>query len=222
MEDKLSINPWLNIWIKPRRTIKEIVSYNPNYRLFFLSAIYGFTSLLGFAQSFSFGYFLKWPIIFLGAILLAPFWGYIIFSFVAWIVKVTGRWIGGIGSFLHIRTALAWSNVPLIINVFFWIILLIVFRQNLFVEFPGRKLFHGWEVTFFLCLALLQIVVVIWSLVIYLNALSQVQEFSILKAILNVLIAGIVFFVFFFLFCSLISWIGNIVFQYTYITAGGG
>jgi hypothetical protein len=42
------------------------------------------------------------------------------------------------------------------------------------------------------CVLIGKVVLAIWSLVIYLNALAEVQQYSVLRAIGNVIIAGIV------------------------------
>jgi len=56
-------NPWLRMWVKPKTTIRKIIEYNPNFRLFWLSAIYGIVSLLSSSQSFALGHRLHFFVI---------------------------------------------------------------------------------------------------------------------------------------------------------------
>ena len=76
MSGKLDMNPWFSIWVRPRRTIQAIVDYNPNYRLGILSAIYGFSALLGLAQSFSMGDIFGMISILIFTVILSPIWGW--------------------------------------------------------------------------------------------------------------------------------------------------
>ncbi len=118
-------------------------------------------------------------------------------------VVFTGRWIKGQGDFQKTRAAYAWSCVPLAVGDLFWLILLMVFGSSLFVNpSPEMELSMG-QSSLILALLFGKMVFSVWSLVIYLNALAEVQQFSIFRAIGNVIIAailiGLVFGVFWYL-----------------------
>jgi hypothetical protein len=53
---------------------------------------------------------------------------------------------------------------------------------------------------------LLQLIASVWSLVIYINALAEVHEFSSLKAILNIIIASVLILVVFLVVFSICRW----------------
>lgn len=183
---------WLTIWLSPRATIRRIVAKNPNRSLWTLAAIYGFSSLLGTFQSFSLGSVLGIVPLFILALVIAPIWGYIIFAIWSWMVSWTGRWLKGMGDFQTVRAAYAWSCVPILFSGLIWVVMLIVFGSALFaVPAGGQAIFPQAQAILLLALLLGKVVLSIWSLVIYLNALAEVQGFSILRAIGNVVIAGI-------------------------------
>ena len=96
MGEKLSVNPWTGMWIRPRETIRAILSYNKSYLLMLLYWIYGFPLILQFAQNFSLGnQFSLWAIVgsaVVGAIIL----GFIGINLGALLFYWTGRWIGGV------------------------------------------------------------------------------------------------------------------------------
>ncbi len=186
----MTFNPWKTIWTEPRATIASIVAENPNRSLWCLAAIYGFSSLLNTFQSIMLGINLRLPAIFLLALVLAPFWGYIAFSIWSWVVCFTGKWLKGTGSFQAVRAAYAWSCAPLIANIPLWFILAAIFGQQLFTNFSENYLLTDGQVTVLFAILIIRIAAAIWSIVIYLNALAQVQQFSILRSIGNVLIAG--------------------------------
>lgn len=188
MED--TFRPWLEIWTRPRSTIRRIIQENPNRSLWVLAFIYGLGSLLNNAQSLSLGLQFNLFTISLIAAIFAPIWGYIFFSLWSFVVYLVGKMFKGAGSFQQIRAAYAWSCVPFIINIGLWILLAALFGQNLFISGMANVAIPN-TLIFVLFFALTtRLVLAVWSLVIYFNALAEVQTYSLLKAILNVVIAG--------------------------------
>ena len=187
----LTKNPWFSMWFHPRQTIREIITFNPNYRIWILSAIYGLGSLFGIAQSYSLGIYNQFPAILLGAIILSPLWGYIVFSIASVFVVFTGKWIGGHGDYRQIRAALAWSNVPMVINVVIWFLMMILFGTSVFKNFPEAYALSRLEFWLLFSLLITQLIVGVWALILYVLALAEVQMFSILKAIFNLILAFI-------------------------------
>lgn len=187
-----SQNPWVSIWFNPRATIARIVATNPNRSLWILAAIYGFTSILNLFQSGTVGTQLSPLAILLIAVIFSPLWGYVSFAvwsgFVAW----TGKWFKGKAKFSAIRAAYAWSCVPFVFHIPLWLWMIFQFGKQLFNNFPDQNLLTQSQVTLLFIIMIVKLVLAIWSLVIYVNALAEVQDYSILKAILNLVVAGII------------------------------
>ena len=200
-----SFQPWLSIWTSPRATIAKIVQEGPNKGLWLLAAIYGFSGLLNFFQSISVGTRIGLLPIFFLAILLSPLWGYVSFSLWSFAVWLTGKWVKGTASFSILRCAYAWSCVPYVINVLLWVLLAGVFGQTLFMNQVDGYALTRKEMAFLFLILVLRIGVGIWSLVIYLNALAEVQKYSVLRAIGNVLLALLLMGVVFWLLSFLLS-----------------
>ncbi len=188
----MCMNPWLNIWFKPKATVAKVVDENPNRSLWTLAWVYGFCSLMNLFQSMSLGAALGTGWILALAVVLAALWGYVNFTVWSWFVKLVGKWFGGKGNFKSIRCAYAWSCVPIVINVPLWLLMVITFGHQLFVNFPDAHLLGSGEILFLFVVLIVKVILAVWSLVIYLNGLAQVQDFSVLKAILNVIVAGII------------------------------
>ncbi len=188
----MSENPWISIWVHPRATIRKIITENPNRNLVLLAAIYGFTSLLNLFQSASIGRVTGGTsLIILIGIVLSPIWGYIFFAVWSGFVTWTGKWFKGQGNFTTIRAAYAWSCVPLTINIFLWVVLMWLFGNQLFLNFPDAYPLQNTHVYLLFAILLIKIVISIWSLIIYLNALAEVQQYSIYRAVGNVVVSGI-------------------------------
>lgn len=194
MGGRFEFNPWLTIFVKPRQTIRAIVDSNPNFRLLTLSAIYGFCSLLGFAQNFNFGDKKETLLALLPLLLLAPFWGYLVFSFSSWFVFITGKLLKGQGTYKEVRSAYAWSNVPLIVNALLWIFLIIVFKISLFSDTALQGVLTGGRSFLLVGVVFSQLVFSLWGLVIYIIGVSEVQRFSIFKTLVNLFLGLLLFF----------------------------
>lgn len=185
-------NAWLSIWAHPRETIRRIVAENKDKSLWLLASIYGFSSLLSSFQSLSLGSIFGVLPIFLLALIFAPIWGYVAFSIWSWVVTWSGKWLKGSGDFRGVRAAYAWSCVPLVVSDLIWLAMLVLFGVSLFMSpAAGGQVFPQGQMALLLVLLLAKVVLSVWSLVIYINTLAEVQKFSALRAIGNIVIAGI-------------------------------
>ena len=181
-------NPWLSIWVQPKKTIRSIVNTNPRSRFAFLSAIYGLPVALNLAQSLSLAASVPaWAII-IGALVICTFLGMIGISISSWLLHIVGRWIGGKGNFLTVRAAVAWSNVPNIATILLWAVLLGCFGGQVFNKNFSQMHYIGYQAGVLFLIMLIETIVSIWGFIILLNTLAEVQGFSIWKSLLNILI----------------------------------
>lgn len=184
-------NPWRSIWCNPRATIRRIVEENPNRSLWILAFICGFTSLFNGFQSFPIAIQIGLIPMFVLTVILSAFWGYVIFAVWSWAILVTGKIFKGQAKFKEARAAYAWSCVPLLVNLCIWLVLFVLFGSILFLGPQTHPALSGATVTFLFVLLIGKVVFSIWSIVIYLQALAEVQSYSVLRAIGNVILAAI-------------------------------
>lgn len=189
-----SFNPWLSIWTSPRATIRRIVEENPNRSLWLLAAIYGFVSLISNAQSLALGQGVHISVLLLLIVILSPILGYVFFSLWSAVVFGFGKLFGGIGTFRAVRAAYVWATVPFVVNLVLWIVLVVIFGQKLFMPDSASQGLSEKFVFLMLFILIAYVVLYVWSLVIYFKALSEVQGYSVLKAIFNVILAAVVVF----------------------------
>ena len=195
-------NSWLNILTSPKETIQNIVDVNPNYGLFYLCCIYGFVTVMSMIQGNGFVDGMSLTSILIFVVVFSPVIGYLLFSINSWFIFITGKILNGQGTFKKLRAALSWSSVPLIFNLFVWIVLILIFKRALFsVEILNHEYIR--LLGLFLSLNLIASV---WSLVIFVAAVAQVQKFSILKAIGNIILGGLFYAVIIFIFFMLFYW----------------
>lgn len=188
MARELEKNPWLKIWVAPRATIRSVIEYNPNYRLGVLSWLYGFPILLHAAQNLSLANQLSLGMILIASIVLALVIGFVGITIGSALLFWTGKWIGGVGTFRQVRAAVAWANVPNVVNCLLWILLTLFFGSKLFYSTFAETAFVGYQLGVVTIAFLTQTVVAIWSFIILLKTLGEVQGFSAWKALLNFLI----------------------------------
>jgi len=192
MSKKVQGNPWLSVWTQPRQTVRSIVNTDPKYGFVALSAIYGFPMALNLAQNFSLGGRVPLWSILIGSLIVCIILGMIGISISTWLLHVTGRWIGGKGNYQTIRTAVAWSNVPNIVTTLMWVVLFGVFGGLVFSKQFTEMQFVGFQAGIVFIIFLIQAVISVWGFVILLQGLSEVQQFSLWKALLNVLIPFVI------------------------------
>lgn len=205
MKEKLGFNPWFKMWLRPRETIRAITEKNPNFRLVWLSLVYSLPSMFYIAQKLSWGENVNfWLILAICALVAIPV-GFIGFCVNSFLLMLTGKLLKGTSSFKNIRAAFAWSSVPNTVNIALWVILFIAFGSHVFLQNFPTMLYSGVHGALLQAALLLQVVVAIWMLVIFLHALGEVQGFSAWMALLNVVLALILWMVVLFVLGWIVS-----------------
>ena len=184
-------NPWRSIWCNPRSTIRSIIEENPKRSLWLLAFICGVTSLFNGFQSFPIAIQIGLIPMLAIAVILAPIWGYIVFAIWSWAVLVTGKLFRGKATFVTARAAYAWSCVPLLVNLWIWLLLVFLYGRILFFGPQPNLVLGGATITIIFLFLICKVIFSIWSIVIYLQALAEVQSYSVLRAIGNVILAAI-------------------------------
>lgn len=196
------INPWATMWTSPRSTIRSIVNMNPKYGVFYLAWIYALQSYLFLASYWSFGLSFSFATILLVGLLFSPLFGWIWLYFTGWVLHFTGRWLGGKAPRPHLRTAVAWAKLPSSISLLMWLILMIAGTDFAFV--------NGVTGPSTLFINFILFILGIWSIVLLILSLREVQGFSLSRALFNVLLLWIISWV--------ISFCVFLIFRYFYIT----
>ncbi len=191
----MTLSPWIQMWVKPRQTIRQIVSVNPSAKIYWLSLVYGFPMVLYLFQGASLAQNTPLPIIFLFALIGGLILGFIGISIGSALIYWTGKWVGGKGSYKQVRAAIAWSNVTNTVNCVLWLLMAFVFGKGLFLADFAYTPFVGTERLIVNFIFIAQFIISIWSLVIFFKALGEVQGFSAWKAILNALLPVFLIFV---------------------------
>jgi hypothetical protein len=116
----------------------------------------------------------RFPLLFAAvmAVVVGPLLTFTIVFLSSFFSTWTGRLLGGRGSNLDIRAALAWAQAPLLLYLFLWIPL------------PGMGPFK-------LVVDMLGIAIILWSEALAVVLLAQVHGFSVLRGLAAMLLAWI-------------------------------
>lgn len=161
---------------------------DPDDTVILLASLAGFSEILINASRLNLGDQIAIPVIFAMAVVLGPFIGIAGLILISVLLWWTGSWLGGETRLNMIRAALAWSCLPIICYSILWIPKYLLLGDVLFesrvviLGSRGHLLIVGFNV--------LRLMIVIWSIVIFLNCLSEVQKFGMLKAITNSFLAA--------------------------------
>ncbi|WP_286765902.1 MULTISPECIES: Yip1 family protein [Rhodopirellula] len=188
--------PFKTIWLSPRRTVRQIVSVDPTLHVVLLACLSGIGETLDRASMRDLGDRLPLPAIIAVAVILGPIGGLIGVWIGAWLVAITGKWMGGKGTSETVRTALTWASIPSIVASILWIPQLLLLREELFTSETPRLESNPGLIVPVLALSLVEIVLAIWSFVLMCNTIAEVQSFgSAWRGFFNLLLAGAVVFV---------------------------
>jgi hypothetical protein len=128
---------------------------------------------------------LSMPMIFLVAAVVGPLGGLLALCIGGSLLRWTGSWIGGAGTSNQIRSAMAWSTVPVIWALILWIPELALFGNELFTS-ETPVLDSSLPLTLLLVLfGIIEITIGVWALVVFLKCLGEAQGFSAWKALGN-------------------------------------
>jgi hypothetical protein len=183
MHKSTSKNPWLTIWTKPRKAIRSVVETNPNSGFYLISIILGLVVDSLFLLINWYG-------------ILALFAMMILISIIGWLLQVTGRWIGGHGSFQNTRAAFVWALFPVVawmgVMIFInWVGLFSVEDDSVY-----RIFIYGYALGPVACL---------WTIVLQCFTLAEVHRFSAWKGLFNFLITAIIIGVVSVAICMIVS-----------------
>ncbi len=170
-------NPFETIWTRPRETVRRIISENPDQHVYLLACLAGVGETLDRASMRNAGDHLPLGVILAIACIFGPLGGLIMLWISSHLIRWTGLWIGGTAVREHVRTALAWSSVPTVFALVFWIPELLLFGRELFTSETPRLEAHPALWFPFLALMMAELVFSIWSIVLLCHTVAEVQGF---------------------------------------------
>ena len=120
-----------------------------------------------------------------------PIVGILGLFFGSWLVRVTGRWLGGTAGSEEVRCSIAWGSVPAVWGSVLWIPAIALTGSGLFKSEMPESI-GGTALLIALALLIVQVGTAIWTFITSLHCLGEAQGFSAWRAFGNFLLAGVI------------------------------
>lgn len=183
------LNPWKTIWSRPRETYRYLIARRPDYMVVLLAVVSGIYNAINQKSMKSAGDTESLGFI-LGSSLVGGLFTGLIFLFLfSWLIKHTGRWLGGKAESLELRVVYAWSSVPSLLGISMLTIQLIIFGKDIFTSTMASldaSIFNQvifWGTTF------LETGLGVWSFIWFIVGVSEVHGVSKWRAFFSMLLA---------------------------------
>jgi hypothetical protein len=191
------------IWLQPRHTIRFILKHCPDKYLWGLLVLGGIAGSLGNLAENGLLMNLTGFVAFIATVALGGIFGPLFNLIFAGLIRMTGRWIKGQADFSQILIVVAWSLVPSIASMVFFLARWVYFGNDIFLGNTDlSSIFNDFFITF---TSLADLALSVWSLVILIVGLSEVQHFGIGRAILNLILVFVFIVIVFGVFAFLIG-----------------
>lgn len=182
-------NPWLSMWLKPRRTIRQILDTDPHRHVMIVATLAAYSEFLSRAEERATDDQLPLlallaigvPASLLGAVIGLYFWG--------WLVWQTGRWLGGAAKAFEIRATLAWAMTPIAWMLPVYAVEIAIFGPELFQDEMPRIESSPALRTLYLAFVAIKLVLAIWTLVLLARSVAEAQGFGAWKGLGNLVLA---------------------------------
>ena len=185
-----AVEPYLTIMFQPRATIRRVIETDPRRHVLMLAAV---STALGALQlawsSVVSGQYEpgpRWPLSVVGLVVASALAGVLLLYFNAWLVRITGAWLGGVATSEELRAAIAWPRVPIIIASVLSIAGILAEANGP----PPRSMLDlaPWQ----LALSAVAGILDLWGLIAALKCIGEVHGFSAWRAFGAVLLGGLI------------------------------
>ncbi|MCP3742449.1 Yip1 family protein [Rossellomorea sp. BNER] len=190
------VNPWLSIWVKPRKTIRYVIDHKKFAWVFLLACLAGISNVLDGASTSNIADKVSTSVdgIVLFGLLLGPIFGLFIWAITSLLYWSIGKIFKGTGTLKEVMVATAWGFIPIIVSLLLWIPdLQILGIFNFSTLSPPMTAGESFVI---IVSALLEIAISVWYVVVLVKAIAEAHRFSAWKGLGTVIIPGFVVFLF--------------------------
>lgn len=187
-ETPTTFNPWVEIWFRPRTTIRHLVNNNPTYMVWPLALLAGISTALNnnigaTANSNSSANIILWII---SSIIGGVIGGALSLVIGASIYRGVGSWYGGEGTSDEIRTAIAWAGLPSVVTLPLFIPTVLLFEGNLFQGTTFRFEQQPLLLLLYVPVIAISLLASIYQFVLSVVTLAEAHRFSVWRALATI------------------------------------
>lgn len=180
-----------NIWSSPRLVFKYINDFNYEKHVTFLLILAGITNALDRASTKSMGDDMSLIAVLTFCILLGGILGWISFYIYAALLSWTGKWLNAKGNTNSLLRMSAHAMIPSIVALLLLIPQIAIFGNGIFQSELDVNEGGILSMLVFYITILMELILGLWTLVIFVIGISEFQKLSIGKSILNMILPGL-------------------------------
>ncbi|NVJ48067.1 MAG: YIP1 family protein [Cytophagia bacterium] len=185
-----------DIWVRPKQVIEFIHRRHFDKNYYLLLFLVGVVGGLDRAARNNLGDTNDLVSIILMSVVISGGLGWISYYIYSAFVSISGNWMGGKAKTADVMRVVTYSSIPLILSLLVLVLQIAVFGIDFFRT--GYDPYSSGVVGVIVGIlgGIVQIILSLWTAIIFVIGISVIQKFSIGKAILNVLFPMIVLIVF--------------------------
>ncbi len=184
-----AFNPWISMWLAPRRTVRRLLDTDPNRHVILLACLGGIGEGLARASARGLGDSYPLPVVIAIGIVGGVVGGLLSLYLWSILISWTGTWLKGRAAPREIRTVLAWASVPAVWALGLWIPEIAIFGEELFATEMPRVDESSTLTLALIGFGIVETVVVVWTFVLLARSIAEAQGFGAWKGFANLLIA---------------------------------
>jgi hypothetical protein len=180
------------IWTSPRQVFKYVNDNHYEKYMTLLLVLGGISSAFDRASSRDMGDKLSIEVIIGICVVAGGLFGWISYYIYASLLSWTGGWLNGKGSSKSILRMLSYALIPIVISVAFIVPQIAVYGVDIFKSDGDVTSAGLLGNTIFYVSVLAKVILSVWTLILTVIGVSEVQKLSIGKAILNLILPVLV------------------------------
>lgn len=180
------------IWTSPQLVFKYLNDTRYDKFVWVLLVLVGIGSAFDRASARHLGD--RFPLIaVLGVcIVFGGVFGWISYYIYAALLSWTGKWLKGKADTDSLLRMVSHAMIPLVISLVLLIPRILVFGNEMFRSEASLYETEVWFIVLYYCLSFIETILGLWSLVLIVIGISEVQKFSIEKSILNMILPVVI------------------------------
>lgn len=179
---------FIKIWTQPRRIFKFINDTQYEKYFYILMFFTGVVRAFERASSKDMGDHSSLFSIVFGCVIIGGTLGWISYYIYAALISWSGKWLNGVGNTSSIFRMMAYAMIPSILGLFFLFLQIAVYGVDYFTDYAGYLEKNVVANIVFWISFIIGILLSLTTLVFMVIGLSEVQKFSIGKAVLNLIL----------------------------------
>lgn len=192
-------SPWLTIWFKPRMTIRKLIANEQDYMLHLILILGSFSAILFQVSNKNIadkvGNEATLLLIVIMSFLFGIFYAYFQYFLISEILKRIGGFFGGKAALGDIQKAIAWSYIPNIISLLFWMPILFIYGKEFFSAQINIINSNFILLILYLIFSIILSILSFWSNFIYIKFIAEAHQFSFWKSLMCVVVSFVFIFV---------------------------